>query len=59
MQARVFTAAVLGLAVYFAFGDLFSASMVSTPEGFVSDVGRGIGTTISGVATSVVSAIGI
>ncbi len=59
MQARVFTAAVFGLAVYFAFGDWISASMVSTPEGFVSDVGRGIGTTISGAANSVVSAIGI
>ena len=59
MQARVFTAAVLGLAVYFAFGDFISASMVSTPEGFVNDVGRGIGTTISSAASSVVSAIGI
>ena len=59
MQTRVFTAAVVCLAVYFAFGDFIHGSRLSAPENFVGDVGRGIGTVISGAATSIISAIGI
>ena len=59
MQTRVFTAAVVCLAVYLAFGDFIHGSRLSAPENFVGDVGRGIGTVISGAATSIISAIGI
>ncbi|MXQ08686.1 hypothetical protein GQ651_12590 [Alphaproteobacteria bacterium GH1-50] len=59
MHMRVFTAAVVCLAVYLAFGDFIHGSRLSAPENFVGDVGRGIGTVISGAATTVIAAIGI
>jgi len=53
MSYRLLTAAVVLLAGYFAFGDFFQASVLSAPESFVSEVGRGIGDTITGIASSV------
>lgn len=52
MKYRLLTAAVVLLAGYFAFGDFFQASVLSTPEAFVSDLGRGIGGAITGIASS-------
>ncbi|MGI9394162.1 MAG: hypothetical protein ACR2OY_05905 [Boseongicola sp.] len=51
MNIRLLTAAVILLAGYFVFGDFVQASILSTPESFVSNVGRGIGETITGIAT--------
>ncbi|MGI9390044.1 MAG: hypothetical protein ACR2O1_08310 [Boseongicola sp.] len=51
MNIRLLTAAVILLAGYFAFGDFVQASIMSTPESFVANIGRGIGDTITGIAT--------
>jgi len=53
MKYRFLTAAIVVLAGYFAFGDFIQASVLSTPESFVADVGRGIGGAITGIATGV------
>lgn len=53
MNLRLVSAGVLLLAGYLTFGDFLTASTLSTPEAFVSDVGRGIGGAISSVATRV------
>ena len=53
MNLRLFTAAVVLLAGYLAFGEFFQASVLSTPESFVSDVGRGIGGAITGIASNI------
>ncbi len=58
MNIRFVTAAVILLAVYFAFGDFFHASALTTPESFVASIGRGIGGAITGVASSVGSFLG-
>lgn len=58
MNLRLVTGAVVVLAGYFAFGDFLTASVLSTPEGFVSDIGRGIGGAITGVASSIGSFFG-
>ena len=51
MKYRMLTAAVVLLAGYLVFGDFIQASFLSTPEAFVSDVGRGIGDAITGIAS--------
>ena len=51
MNMRLLTIAVVGLAGFLLFGDFIHASLVHTPESFVSDVGRSIGGAISAVAT--------
>ena len=51
MNMRLLSIAVVGLAGFLAFGDFIHASIVHTPESFVSDVGRGIGNAITGVVT--------
>lgn len=52
MQMRLLALALFLLAGYLTFGDYVQASMFSTPESFVADVGRGIGSAISGIASS-------
>ncbi len=52
MQYRLLTAAVVLLAGYIAFGDYIQDSVRSSPESFVSDVGREIGGAITGIASS-------
>ena len=59
MNSRILTAAVVLLAGYLAFGDVFHASWLATPESFVSDVGRGIGSAIGGAATALTTFVGI
>ena len=59
MNSRIFTAAVVLLAGYLAFGDTIHAAWITTPESFVGDVGRGIGSAISGAATALTSVFGI
>lgn len=59
MDSRIFAAAVVLLAGYLAFSDTLTASWTTTPESFVGDVGRGIGSAISGAATALTTAIGI
>jgi len=51
MKFRMITAVVVLLVGFFAFGDFFQASVLSTPEAFVSEVGRGIGGAITGIAS--------
>ena len=53
MRFRLIAAVVILLAGFFAFGDFFQASVLSTPEAFVSEVGRRIGGAITGIATGV------
>lgn len=53
MNLRLVSAGIFLLAGYLAFGDFLTASMLSTPETFVSDIGRGIGGAVSGLATRV------
>ena len=53
MKIRMITAVVVLLAGFFAFGDFFQASVLSTPEAFVAEVGRGIGGAITGIASGV------
>jgi hypothetical protein len=53
MNLRFVTAGIILLAGYLAFGDFLTASTLSTPETFVSDIGRGIGGVISDVVTRV------
>jgi hypothetical protein len=57
MNFRLITAVVVLFAGFFAFGDFFQASVLSTPEAFVSEVGRGIGGAITGIASGVGSLI--
>ena len=52
MGLRIFTACVVLMAGYMAFGDWLYAHAFATPETFVSSVGRGIGSAISSVASS-------
>lgn len=59
MNSRIIAAAVVLLAGYLAFGDTIQASWFTTPENFVGDVGRGIGTAISGAATTLTTFVGI
>ena len=58
MDLRLITFAIVLLAVYLAFGDFLTASTLSTPEGFVSDIGRAIGGAVTGVATKVGNLLG-
>ncbi len=53
MRYRILIGALVLLAGYFAFGDFFQASVLSSPDSFVADVGRGIGGAITGIATGV------
>ena len=53
MNLRLLSFAVFALAGYLAFGDQIHASLLSTPENFVGDVGRGIGGAITGVASKI------
>ena len=53
MNLRLITIAVVVLAIYIGFGDFLTASTLSTPQMFVSEVGRGIGGAITGVTTSI------
>ena len=57
MGLRLFFALVIVLGVYFAFGDFFHASTLATPSSVVADIGRGIGSFISGIATGISSII--
>ncbi len=59
MQAQLFTAAIVGLAMFFAFGEMILASSISTPGGFVEYFGRAIGLAISGAISSVMWVFGI
>ena len=47
MNLRMISAGIFLLAGYLAFGDFLTASTLSAPEAFVSDVGRGIGSAVS------------
>ncbi|SMX22761.1 hypothetical protein [Boseongicola aestuarii] len=58
MNLRLISAGVFLLAGYLAFGDFLTASTLSTPEAFVSDIGRGIGGAISSLADRVELFIG-
>jgi hypothetical protein len=53
VNLRLITIAVVLLAIYIGFGDFLTASTLSTPQMFVSEVGRGIGGAITGVTTSI------
>ena len=59
MNSRIIAAAVVLLAGYLAFGDTLHASQFMTPAGFVGDVGRGIGSAISGAASALTTFVGI
>ena len=59
MNSRLITVAIVLLAGYLAFGDVFHASWLTTPENFVGDVGRGIGSAVSGAASMLTTAFGI
>ncbi len=58
MDSRIFAAAVVLLAGYLAFGDTLTASWTTTPEGLLADVGRGIGSMVSGAATTLTGLVG-
>ena len=53
MTLRLLTFGVVMLTLYVAFGDFLTASTLSTPQGFVSDVKSGIGDAVSRVISSV------
>ncbi len=53
MNYRFLVAGIVALAGYFAFGDFIQASVLSTPESFFADVGRGIGGAITGITSGV------
>ena len=53
MLKRFTVFGLIVLATYFAFGDQFLASNTSTPESFITGVGRGVGDAISGIATQI------
>ena len=59
MDSRILAAAVVLLAGYLAFGDVFHASWLTTPESFVGDLGRGIGSAVSGATTALTTFVGI
>ena len=58
MNLRLVSAGIFLLAGYLVFGDFLTASTLSTPETFVSDIGRGIGGAVLGLATRVELFIG-